>query len=138
MNDYLELSSIRDIYIIYQNNTSLWWLKFLKKGFRHCYLLVHYKKDNVLIKLDSLSNVMLVDMKKDIKIYDYINYLSTNADIQIQKVRVGKLEEDVMPVSLFSCVSFVKRFLGVRSYSTLTPFQLYKLILDCKNIFLDK
>lgn len=138
MSRYEDLSNERDMYIVYQDNVSLWWLKFLKKGFRHCYVLIHYYRENQWIKLDSLSNVVLIDVKKYVDNFDYIKYLSTNADIKIQKVKVGKILNNPLPLSIFSCVSFVKRVLGIRSVSTLTPLQLYKLIYNCKNIFLDK
>jgi hypothetical protein len=135
---YANIQSERDVYIVYENNISLWWLKFLKKGFRHCYILVNYKDENIWIKLDPLSNIILLDMKRYVRNFDYINYLSTNSDIHLQKVKVGNILNKPMNLSIFSCVSFVKRFLGIRSNAILTPYQLYKFIFNCKNIFLDK
>lgn len=33
-----------ECYVVFADNTSLWWLKLLKPGFRHCYVILRFIK----------------------------------------------------------------------------------------------
>ena len=42
---------ISEVYVVFEDTDSIWWLKFLKKGFRHCYVLLTSRENNLMILL---------------------------------------------------------------------------------------
>ena len=54
-----------ECYVVFADNTSLWWLKLLKPGFRHCYVILRLYKTGRWLELNPLSNQFLA------AIYDY-------------------------------------------------------------------
>ena len=43
-------------YVVFSDNTSLWWLKLLKPGFRHCYIILKIKNSGLWVELNPYSN----------------------------------------------------------------------------------
>lgn len=53
------------VWVVFTGKTDIAWLKFLKKGFRHCFALI--KTKNQWMSFDPLSAFT------DIEIYDHLN-----------------------------------------------------------------
>lgn len=115
-------------YVVFVDNVSLWWLKLLKPGFRHCYLLFSSFNDRVWIEINPYSN------QTKVQIYDFGDSLSYNLAVAAQKdctvceVCIVNAPPKCAPLGFFSCVEMVKRVLGMHSLLVITPFQLYKII----------
>ena len=43
-------------YVVFTDNTSLWWLRLLKPGFRHCYLLLSCRGGRCWLELNPYSD----------------------------------------------------------------------------------
>lgn len=48
MDSYKNCAEFQDFYVVFQDEVSLWWLKVLKPGFRHCYILLPLEKNKWL------------------------------------------------------------------------------------------
>ncbi len=112
--------------VVFQNETNIPLLKLLKKGFRHCF--VYQVERNNIVKIDSLSNITLVqqihdhtphELIKNHKKQGHICRLFTPPPLPPQKIAIP------LP---FSCVETVKRLLGLHAFSILTPWQLHNHI----------
>jgi hypothetical protein len=114
-----------EILVVFCDHTDLWWLKFLRRGFRHCFILLRFA--DIWISIDALAHkteIVRIDLP------DLINlkqWLETNGDIVI-KCPISKAKEKPIGPSVFSCVESVKRIIGIRKQLIITPWQLYKFI----------
>ena len=109
-------------WVVFSGQADLPWLKILKDGYRHCYVLLN---DGMhWITIDPLSNTM------EVTVHD----LPLNFDLPLWMKNNGHLivpanihhHETQAPWMLFSCVEVVKRVLGIHRRFIITPWQLYK------------
>lgn len=91
----------------------LWYMRWLKKGFSHCYIL--RADGGNWLKYESGHGVMRVDILP--------NYEKPTKDRIMVKVKAVERKKWVL---INSCVSMVKLITGVGS--GITPYQLYKSI----------
>lgn len=125
---------IQKVYVVFVDNTSLWWLKFLKKGFRHCYIIFQLGNNpQLLIELNPMSNQFYVFKHISHLGCDYIFHLKQQDNIKIIPIDIKQAELKTAPIGIFSCVEFVKRVLGIHSFWLFTPYQLYKFLTKTKN-----
>lgn len=114
-----------EILVVFTDQTDLWWLKFLRRGFRHCFVLIRFA--DIWISVDALAHkteVMRIDLPDSINIRGWLE--SQGETVIAYPPRVTK-ETPLYP-SFFSCVESVKRVLGLRKPCILTPWQLYKFL----------
>lgn len=118
-------------YIVFQGEAGLWWLRFLKPGFRHCYLLFRLPGKNSWLELNPCSNRVAVSLKEYAAGFDYLRYLSVTLRRRVVScaVETPLFSAPLMP---FTCVEFAKRVIGCHDKRILTPFQLYKKINNCR------
>lgn len=116
------------VYIVFEDNVSLWWLRFLKSGFRHCYLLLELQNGRGYLELNPFSNQLFVAIRRKIPNFDYISYLRENNLCQVILADIAPAPLKCAPIGLFTCVELVKRVIGLHSVSTITPYQLYKKV----------
>jgi len=123
----------RQIIVAFTGRTDLWWLRFLKKGFRHCFLCIN--DGERWMALDPLAHRM------------EIGILSINGDFDLKEWLEGKgftvvaaqMEGEATkpaPVMPYSCVEAVKRVLGIRGRRIITPWGLYRFLREKEGRFL--
>ncbi|MDD4556771.1 MAG: hypothetical protein PHE89_05560 [Alphaproteobacteria bacterium] len=117
---------ISEYYVVFIDETSLWWLRFLKKGFRHCYLLFQIDEGMTWVEANPMSNRFFFCTYSFCEKVDYIAELKKQMNCEIILQKVENVGLKIAPLSFFSCVEFVKRSLGIHSFWTITPYQLYK------------
>ena len=81
-------------YVVFSDNTTIWWLRFLKPGFRHCYLLLKMKNSGMWIELNPFSNQTAVF------VYDYpidFDFADYHAKIVIFPETAPVLRRDFIP-----------------------------------------
>lgn len=127
-------TNIRTGYVVFVDNTSLWWLRFLKQGFRHCYILLNTKSQyNQWIEINPLSNQVIVSEYNFPSAFDYIKHLQENKKCCVVRVEFNQAPLKCAPLGIFTCVEFVKRMLGIHSVLVQTPYKLYKKIKKSQN-----
>lgn len=118
-------------WVVFSGQTDMAWLKWLRPGFRHCFVLLNDGRQ--WFSLDPLSNHM------EVQVY---NHLSGEFDLpgwlkkrghKVVKAPVMRSHRKPAPVMIFTCVEAVKRVLGLHKARILTPWQLYKFLTasDC-------
>lgn len=112
--------------IVFEDNTTLWWLKFLSHGFRHCYLIVFSDSHPFCVELNPMSNQVFVSIYNRKHLYSYIK----NKNFIIIKIFEPILKP--APLSFFTCVEFIKRILGIHNRFIITPKKLYTALNNCR------
>ncbi len=106
-------------YVAFGGERTKWWMRFLKKGFYHCALVLGNGYEWILIDplihftdLIIFKNVSPTTVLKE-KGYRLIRTTPTVPDLTNTQCRP------------FTCVETVKRFLGINNRFIWTPYQLF-------------
>lgn len=97
----------------------LWWMKFLKKGFYHCFVVLGNGFEWILI--DPLAHFTDTIILKNVDVKGYLSskgYKLVTATPQIPAYSKPKF-------AFHTCVENVKRLLGIKNPYILTPYQLF-------------
>ena len=121
-------------YIVFEDNTTLWWLKFLRQGFRHCKIYVKITKI-IYLELNPLSNQMFMFVHVFEKESEFKKVIHSHNFI---KTKILSAPLKTAPFGVFTCVEAVKRVLGIHNFFIITPHQLYIFLLSCRKKVLTK
>ncbi len=110
------------IWIIFSDHTEIWWLKNLRRGFRHCFALMHDGAHWLL--LESLAGYL------DCRVLPPAPDFNMPAWLALQGLTVKCAEtiprQHLAPLALMTCVETVKRLIGCHRWRIWTPWQLYR------------
>lgn len=125
MDSYKNCAEFQDFYVVFQDEVSLWWLKILKPGFRHCYILLPLEK-NKWLEINPMSNRIFFFLRTVPEGVDFLDSLCCEKRrcLMIKVSQFPPLKP--APLGFFSCVEFVKRCLDIHDRTVITPYQLYK------------
>ena len=115
----------KDAYVIFENNTTLLWIKLLKKGYRHCKVFVKISK-NIYLEINPLSNQLFIFLHVFESYADFAKVIHSHIHI---KTKICDAPLKPAPIGLFTCVETIKRLLGIHNFFILTPHQLYKFLM---------
>lgn len=115
-----------EAYVVFVDNVSLWWLRFLKKGFRHCYVVLKLNRGTHWIELNPYSNQLILKEFYISEKSDELFILNEDKNIKICKVKIENAPLKCAPLGFFTCVEFIKRIIGIHNVMIITPYQLYK------------
>lgn len=114
-----------EIFVVFTDQTDLWWLQFLRRGFRHCFVVMRFS--DIWISMDALAHkteIMRIDLPDS---FNLPQWLESQGDCVVSYPKQPVILKPLWP-SFFSCVEAVKRSLGLRQSFILTPWQLYKFL----------
>lgn len=116
--------------IVFSDNTGVWWLKYLKAGFRHCFVIL--ETDRGCVWVDPLSSSFTI---KILEGYELNSLVRWYRDTGMKVVAVPVLPHSAKPFAWapMTCVEVVKRLIGIHDPFVLTPWQLYKNIKRTKS-----
>jgi hypothetical protein len=111
-----------EAWVGFTNNRGLSWLRLLKPGFRHCFLLL--RSNGAWIVYDPLSNQTRIDLlwAGD----ELLDHLSARGCRLLPARLEWEGQWRSQPWRPFSCVEAVKRALGLSAPWVLTPWQLFR------------
>ena len=104
-----------------------WLAPLLKDGFRHCgvaveagdyWVFVDPNPDCIRFCVPALKNYDIADYFKD-RGFSTVELETTGRDVRV-------------PLVVSNCVGVVKTVLGIRKFSIITPYQLYKYLRSLK------
>lgn len=123
---------IEDWYIIFtHSHYDFWLMKWLKKGFQHCYAVKESPGGNFWIVVDTKNCATIVTMqsKED---YPHIRTMCHLTDTVLPvRARIDR-NKRLWPLCIFNCVEQVKMLLGMKDCRALTPWQLYRRLTNDK------
>jgi len=114
------------VWVVFTGKTDIGWLKILKKGFRHCFVIFH--DGGCWMSIDPLSSYT------DIQIYPKINghfdlpVWFQRRGYHVVRGTINSSHTKAAPWMFFTCVEAVKRILGIHKRWIITPWQLYKFL----------
>jgi hypothetical protein len=111
--------------VVFADNTELKFLRWLRRGFRHCFVAVHTAGGWVIC--DPLSH------QTDLSIVDGFTSEELAAwyrsyGMRVIETRLRTAPFRPAPLRPYTCVEAVKRVLGLHARWVVTPWQLYRLL----------
>jgi hypothetical protein len=109
--------------VIFVGCTRIWWLRWLRRGYRHC--LVAVETDGGWVLYDPLCHYTEINVIGNGSAEGIIDrYRTAGCTAVLAKRRVPPRR--LAPVRPYTCVEAVKRILGLREPLIFTPYQLYR------------
>lgn len=118
-----KIEDSQETWVVFSGKTDLPWLRFLKPGFRHCFVLINDGRQ--WVSVDPMSNHMDVTVHHVPQEFDLPLWMKDRGNIVV-KAPVNKALNKPAPWMLMTCVEVVKRVLGLHSRTIFTPWQLYR------------
>lgn len=109
--------------VVFRDDTEIAWLRCLRRGFRHCAVVVQVGGEWVLI--DSLSHSICIG-KFAAEPISRLAWRYRRAGHIVIETAVGEGKAMFAPPLPFTCVEAVKRVLGIQSWCVFTPYQLHR------------
>lgn len=113
------------ILVVFSDDTDLWWLKWLKRGFRHCFVVM--RLGGQWVAIDPMAHHLQITVPQLPTDFDLKNWFCAQGLRVIERHPEPELLRCYPPIFL-SCVELVKRILGLRKPFILTPAQLYRYL----------
>jgi hypothetical protein len=111
-------------YAVFSPRADLWWLRVLRPGFRHCFVLLA-DKDRA-VSVDPLaSRIDVASVDAPLGVGALLDSLEA-AGMRVVPARLPYGADTGWRFGIFTCVEVVKRVLGIRAPLVLTPYQLYR------------
>lgn len=127
----MSITPQQNAWVVFSGETDIAWLKILKPGFRHCFILLNDGKR--WMSIDPISPYT------DIQIYHHIAaefdlpaWLENRGHKVIQS-RINKNHKKPAPWMVVTCVELIKRILGIHKRFIITPWQLYRFLNNPQN-----
>lgn len=111
-----------EAWVAFSGEADLWWLRVLKPGFRHCFIIARDARHWIV--LDPLSPHLELSVLPLPCSFDLPRWLEGQG-LTIRKAPITRGHKIAAPFNWFSCVEVIKRFLGIHARGILTPWQLY-------------
>jgi hypothetical protein len=113
--------------VVFSGRADLWWLRALRPGFRHCFLVLGWPGGWVTVEaLSHRTEVAVLPAAAGFDLagwYRGLGLVVVEADLAATPRRPA-------PWRPYSCVEEAKRILGIRAATVFTPWQLYKFLRD--------
>ena len=114
----------QEIWVVFNGRTDLPWLRLLKPGFRHCYVMIN--DGERWVSVDPLSHYMEIVVHHHLPVdFDLPGWLEKRG-LCVVKAEKQYGHTRPAPAMPFSCVEAVKRILGIHKRFLFTPWQLYR------------
>lgn len=115
---------------VFSDETDISYLKFLKRGYRHCYLLL--SDGQQWFSIDPLAHMTQIGFHSFTEPFNLPLWLKSQGHTVV-KVEVDNPDAKPFPLTIMTCVETVKRVLGIRNRWMVTPWQLYRYIHKANN-----
>lgn len=108
-------------WVVFSGHADMAWLKILKPGFRHCSVLLNDGARWIIYDpLSNYTDITVHHLPADFNLPRWMEERGHTV-VPVQRLRPPK----PAPFAFFSCVSAVKRVLGLHQRFIFTPWQLY-------------
>ncbi len=113
------------VLVAFGGHSDLPWLRLLRRGFRHCFLLRRVAAGWLVY--DPRSDATELALWSPCGAGEIANYLHGKGYVLCLAPRIAP-ERRAAPLAPFTCVEAVKRVLGIRKRWILTPWQLFRYL----------
>jgi hypothetical protein len=124
MKEFTAVANQLKAWVVFCSEADLPWLRILKPGYRHCFVLMHDGKS--WLSLDPLLNHTEVQVHHHVPAgFDLPRWLAARGQ-KVIAAPVSRARREPAPLRLYTCVEAVKRVLGLHARFVFTPWQLYR------------
>ena len=116
--------------VVFSGQVSKWWLRFLKKDFRHCFITIG--NGRIWLTIDSMLHKIDIIIQPVAGDFDMEKWYISQG-FKVLKATPSKIKLVSAPIGLFTCVEVVKRIIGIHDFRIATPYKLYKFLLNEKD-----
>lgn len=114
---------IKSAWVVFTNQSELKSVRCLKRGFKHCFVLINDR--GRWVSIDPMAHYMEVLVHDFPGSFDFAAWLEEKGH-HVAKAQFVQGVTSGAPLSLFTCVEACKRILGIHKRSIITPWQLYR------------
>lgn len=113
-------------WVVFTGTADLPWLRVLRNGFRHCFVVLH---DGVRwVSLDPMLHQMELKVHHHLPgDFDFPAWLAMRG-AKVLPAAIDDTHTKPAPWRPFTCVEAVKRVLGIHARGVMTPWQLYQYL----------
>lgn len=106
------------------------WLRMLRRGFRHCFVVLRQDAGDWLIcdPLKDRIDAQVVQARHDLALAEA--YLAAGHRVCLGWTRIGARPVRPPLPEVLTCVAIVKRLIGLRCRHVITPFQLHRHLVS--------
>ncbi|MDH5723024.1 MAG: hypothetical protein OEY94_06855 [Alphaproteobacteria bacterium] len=117
-----------EVWVVFTSQNELPYLKYLKPGFRHCFVVMC--DGQRWVSVDPLAHHTEIYVQERHRDFDLPKWLEQEGHVVVKtQIRKSFRPAPLMP---FTCVEAVKRVIGIHKRKILTPWQLYQYLTeDC-------
>lgn len=112
--------------VVFSGSAMAVWLRVLKAGFRHCFLIV--RSAGIWVLYDPLATGTELAVLGPHDADDLVDFFEGHG-LMVVRTRTRRLTHTPIPWRPFTCVEAVKRALGIRAGGIWTPWQLYRYVI---------
>lgn len=116
-----EAVASRRALVVFVGKTEIKWLRFLKKGYRHCFAIIEGQNGWALY--NPLSHYTEIRIYPGVQIDDIACFYRGLGHTVI-KTTVREPARKLAPIAPYTCVEAVKRALGIQARLVVTPWRL--------------
>lgn len=114
-------------WVVFSGQADRIWLRMLRPGFRHCYLVMN--DGRCWFSLDPMLNHMELAIHHHIPAtFDLPGWLAGQGHGAVVPATLCRTRSTPAPWRIFTCVEAVKRTLGIHARLIFTPWQLYRFL----------
>ena len=113
--------------VVFSGRGDLPWLRLLKPGFRHCFLVVRHADCWVMYEpLSNRTEITVIPKQPD---FDLIVWLR-QMKFTVLSAEIREPISKPAPWGPYTCVEAVKRVLGIRHRGIFTPWRLHRFLQE--------
>ncbi len=110
------------VYVVFTGKTDIRWLRFLRKNYRHCFVIMNDGHRWISVDpLSSYTDILVYHVPPD---FDFPAWMEKRG-YAVVKAKIDRPHASA-PFGIFTCVEAVKRVLGIHKRRIITPYQLYR------------
>ncbi len=113
-------------FVAFTGKTDIRWLRILRPGFRHCFVILCDEDHWIL--LDPMSSHLEISLHSVSEEFDLLGGLAGQGYL-IVPAYIDRTRCKPAPAMIFSCVEAVKRVIGMHDRFVITPWQLYRRLI---------
>jgi hypothetical protein len=121
--------------VVFVGHAECRWLGCLRAGFRHCFVTL--RDGNVWLACDPLKDRIELSVLPATEDFDLGDFYARRGHTVLRGLTRSDLTRRPFGVAPLTCVTVVKRLLGVRTPWVLTPWQLCRYLRADAQGFLD-
>lgn len=115
--------------VVFRDDASIPWLRWLRPGFRHCFVAV--RRSGFWIVCDSLAHRTDLSVIRE-QSAAVLTERYRSLGLTVVQTMTREAPPRLAPLRFFTCVESVKRVLGIHAPCVFTPWQLHQKLAQEK------